>query len=249
MRPGIGPPPAILTFATTPVDAAPPAVRITAPLDGSAVSGSVTISADAFDDVAVTAVELLLDGVSVGGPQTTAPYSVKWDSTAGADGTHVISARALDAAGHVTTSAVATVTVNNPLQVVDFNTLTNIDEPLSGEYPAGVVDWLSDAWLLSGPWGQLTTNSVSFSSSTTFATSLRLVTPKRLVSLTAFNGGMATSTVTLGCSGNPLKTATIEPNEIITIITGWTANCSTVTISSANGWETNFDDFAFDIAR
>jgi hypothetical protein len=35
----------------------------------------------------------------------------------------------------------------------------------------------------------------------------------------------------------------IPANEITTIVTGWTVPCTTVTLGSTNGWDTNFDDF------
>jgi hypothetical protein len=103
-------------------------------------------------------------------------------------------------------------------------------------------------WFLAGPWGQFTTNSISFNSSVASA-SLTFVIPRRLISVLAFNGGSAPSTITLSCSGNPVTTAFVEPNQMLTIDTGWSANCSIVTIGSSNGWDTNFDDFTFDIAR
>ena len=59
----------------------------------------------------------------VGTPQTVAPYFVSWDSTTVANGAHGISARAVDAAGRSTMSAVVNVTVTNPPQVIDFNAL------------------------------------------------------------------------------------------------------------------------------
>src|SRR5258708_11393341 len=45
---------------------------------------------------------------------------------------------------------------------VVFDDLTPADRTLNGQYPTGVIDWGNNAWFLSGPWGQFTTNSVSF---------------------------------------------------------------------------------------
>jgi len=58
-------------------------------------------------------VQLLLDGAPIGAPDTTAPYSISWDSTAVANGTHTLSARAADAAGNAKTATAVTVTVAN----------------------------------------------------------------------------------------------------------------------------------------
>jgi hypothetical protein len=69
------------------------------------------------------------------------------------------------------------------------------------------------------------------------------------VSLRAFNGGGSAAAVTLSCVGNPEITVSVPANDMLTIATEWTANCTTVTIGSSNGWDTNFDDLTFDIVR
>lgn len=100
--------------ATTPApDNSPPTASMTAPLSGSTVSGTVTVSATATDNVAVADVEFLLDGVSLG-VDTTTPYSISWDTTTTSNGPHSISARARDTAGNFgVTSGVVSVTVAN----------------------------------------------------------------------------------------------------------------------------------------
>lgn len=91
-----------------------PMVSLTTPLSGTIVSGvSVTVSADASDDVGVADVQFLLDGTSLGAEDTTTPYSIIWDSTQTVDGAHTLTARARDAAGNQTTSAGISVTVGN----------------------------------------------------------------------------------------------------------------------------------------
>ena len=88
---------------------------MTAPLSGDTVSGNaVTVSATANDNVGVAGVQFLLDGANLGGEDTAAPYTMAWDTTTIANGTHTLSARARDAAGNATTSAGAPVTVSNP---------------------------------------------------------------------------------------------------------------------------------------
>ncbi|HEY8210195.1 MAG TPA: M20/M25/M40 family metallo-hydrolase [Myxococcaceae bacterium] len=93
-------------------DTTPPTVSITAPAGGSTVSGTVTISANASDNVGVAQVEFLVDGV-VKGTDTSSPYSYAWDSTTAANGSHSLTARATDGAGNATTSAAVSVTVSN----------------------------------------------------------------------------------------------------------------------------------------
>ena len=95
-------------------DTTPPTVAVTAPAGGATVSGTtVAVTASASDNVGVTSVQFKLDGVNLGTADTTAPYSVSWNSTTASNGTHTLTAVATDAAGNTTTSAPVTVTVSN----------------------------------------------------------------------------------------------------------------------------------------
>ena len=81
-------------------DVEAPTVSVTAPTSGATVAGAaVALSAGASDNVGVTSVQFLVDGNPVGVPDTTAPYSMSWDSTSTPDGAHTIGAQARDAAG------------------------------------------------------------------------------------------------------------------------------------------------------
>jgi Bacterial Ig domain len=90
-----------------------PSVAVTSPPERATVTGVTLLDAFASDDVGVTSVEFLLDGVSLGPPLTAAPWSFEWDSTSVPIGIHEIQARAKDAAGHTTTSAVRLISVHN----------------------------------------------------------------------------------------------------------------------------------------
>ena len=93
-------------------DTIPPTVSITAPANGATVSGTaVTVSATASDNVGVAGVQFKLDGANLGAEDTTAPYSVTWNTTTATNGSHTLTAVARDAAGNATTSA-AFVTVS-----------------------------------------------------------------------------------------------------------------------------------------
>ncbi len=96
-----------------PADTTPPSVSLAAPANGATVSGTVTISADASDNVGVAGVQFKVDGNNVGAEDTSAPYSVAWNTTNFAHGSHTITAVARDAAGNTATSATVTVTVLN----------------------------------------------------------------------------------------------------------------------------------------
>jgi len=95
-------------------DTIPPTVSITAPANGATVSGTaVTVSATASDNVGVAGVQFKLDGANLGADDTTAPYSVTWNSTTATNGSHTLTEVARDTAGNMATSAGVSVTVNN----------------------------------------------------------------------------------------------------------------------------------------
>jgi hypothetical protein len=87
---------------TNPSDSTPPAVTIVTPTNGATVGvGTVTIQAQATDNVGVTKVEFY-DGTTKIGEDATASagnnYDVSWTSIAGS---HMLKAVALDAAGNM----------------------------------------------------------------------------------------------------------------------------------------------------
>lgn len=82
----------------------PPTVSLTAPADNAAVRGTVTLSADAEDNVGVAGVQFMLDGNPVGSESTTAPYAVTLDTSTVDPGAHTIYAIARDTHGNRTTA-------------------------------------------------------------------------------------------------------------------------------------------------
>ena len=94
-------------------DGTPPTVDITSPASGETVSGTIIVTASASDNVGVTRVEFLVDGIALG-TDTTAPYEVSWNTTTAAhNSSPSLTAQARDAAGNTTMSAPVTVTVSN----------------------------------------------------------------------------------------------------------------------------------------
>jgi glucose/arabinose dehydrogenase len=94
-------------------DTTPPTAVVTAPAAGATVSGTVTVTASASDDVGIAGVRFTVDGQPLGAEDTTAPYSVSWNTTSAAPGSHGLSAIARDAAGNEGAAPVVTVTVDN----------------------------------------------------------------------------------------------------------------------------------------
>jgi hypothetical protein len=102
-----------ISFSVAAPDGVPPTVSVTAPAGGSTVSATVSVTADANDNVGVVGVQFLLDGAALGSEDTSAPYSVSWNTTTASNGGHTLTARARDLAGNQTTSSQVAVTVSN----------------------------------------------------------------------------------------------------------------------------------------
>jgi hypothetical protein len=108
-------------------DTTPPSVSLTAPSDGSAITvpQTLTLSAIANDDTGVTRVNFYVDAVLIDG-DTTAPYDVPWPISRQQNGTHTLTAVAIDGANNTATS--------NP------GTTITIAIPIDQTPPASVQD-------------------------------------------------------------------------------------------------------------
>jgi len=83
---------AAATLTVTLSDTTPPTVALTAPTAGATVTGALSVTATATDNVGVAGVQFKLDGANLGAERTTTPYSVSWDTTTAAGGSHTLTA-------------------------------------------------------------------------------------------------------------------------------------------------------------
>ena len=89
-------------------------VTMTSPTSGSTVSATATVSARVSAvGVLVVGVQFKLDGADLGTEDTSAPYSVSWDTTTADNGSHTLRAVARDLVGLQFASEPVTVTVSN----------------------------------------------------------------------------------------------------------------------------------------
>jgi hypothetical protein len=93
-------------------DTTPPTTSITSPTTGSTVSNTVSVTANASDNVGVDHVEFYVDG-SLATTDTSSPYSYSWNTQLVTNGSHTLVSKAYDAAGNVGTSSTITVTTSN----------------------------------------------------------------------------------------------------------------------------------------
>src|SRR5207249_3061438 len=113
------------------VDNSPPTVSISSPAPGASVAGTVTVSANASDNVGVVGVQFKLDGVNLSAARPSAQHTLSWNTTTASSGSHSVTAVARDAAGNTTTSAAVSVTVDNTPPTIA------ITSPTSGATVAG----------------------------------------------------------------------------------------------------------------
>ena len=118
-------------------DTTVPSVSLTAPVAGT-VAGTISVSANADDNVGVIGVQFKLDGVNLASEDTSSPYSISWDTTTATLGSHNLTAVARDAAGNVATSSAVTVTV------IDIDTDGDGVPDRADAFPTDPTEW-SDA--------------------------------------------------------------------------------------------------------
>jgi hypothetical protein len=95
-------------------DTTKPSISIASPVANAVVAGSVSVGGTASDNASVARTEVSVDGGGWVLAQGTTSWTHAWDSTAVADGTHTIAARATDGAGNVATASVSLTVGNAP---------------------------------------------------------------------------------------------------------------------------------------
>src|SRR5438445_5793688 len=117
-------------------DTTAPTATMASPTARSTVSGVVPININATDNIGVTRIELYFNGTLVG-TGASSPAAFSWNTTAYANGTYTLQARAYDAAGNVGTSVAVNVTVQNPAPITDMVAPTvRITSPADRTYVA-----------------------------------------------------------------------------------------------------------------
>ncbi|CAN7229835.1 PQQ-dependent sugar dehydrogenase [Rhizobacter sp. LjRoot28] len=124
-----------------------PTATLTAPAAlADDLTGTLQVTADATDNIGVASVEFQVDGITVGSPDTAAPYAVTVNTADHAAGQHVVRARSRDAAGNVSAWSAATVRFGGTTAVAKGFTKT--DGWVSGLTSATAMAQLPDGRLL-----------------------------------------------------------------------------------------------------
>jgi kumamolisin len=96
-----------------------PTVSITSPANGSTVSGTITITANATDPLGIAHVDFYVDSTLIGS-DATAPYSFTLNTTTLNNGNHQLTAEAYDTSGNSSQSVIS-INVENASAAIDVN--------------------------------------------------------------------------------------------------------------------------------
>jgi hypothetical protein len=120
-----------------------PVVNISAPSNGTSVSGTVLVAADAADNKGVTKVEFYING-TLKSTDTSAPYEYSWNASSEYNGEYRIMAKAYDAAGNIGQDNDTAVTVTGG--ATDTTpAAVNITNPSNGDTVWGTVEITASA--------------------------------------------------------------------------------------------------------
>ena len=195
-------------------NAIPPVVSITYPLSGSTVSGTVSVTVNASDDVGVTRVEFYLDG-TLQATDNTSPYVWSWNSTQVSNGAHSLTAMAYDAAGNSSTGGIVPVTVSNSISLIQkVSNITSSAQKLAVALPANVTAGNLIVVSVSG-WPNLpTATAVTDSLGNAYSIAGTVLVSQGAYSAIYYSknvkGGADTVTVTTPKSGGQISMAVAE---------------------------------------
>ncbi len=124
-------------------DVVPPTGSITNLTSTSTVSGITAVNVSASDNVGVTSAQLVVDGNTVGVPDSEAPFSLNWDTTSLTNGSHTVAARIMDTSGNTANTASISVNVQN-----GTTTATNLFQ--NGNFETAGAGGNPQAWAPGG---------------------------------------------------------------------------------------------------
>src|SRR5919106_3589865 len=122
-------------------------VTISSPESGSTVSGTTTVRASVtiIGSLTVAGVQFRLDGANLGAEDTSAPYSVSWNTLTTGNGSHTLTAVGRDLLGLRWTSNPVTVTVSNGPPPDTTPPAVSIPSPSSGSTVSNTITVTADA--------------------------------------------------------------------------------------------------------
>jgi glucose/arabinose dehydrogenase len=131
-------------FATGGADTVKPVVSVSEPVAGAIVSGTINLTANASDNVGVTAVKWYVDNSEVAYDNVGPPWSRPWTTTSVVIGPHQIFAKARDLAGNWGTSPTLAFTVSSSTSDTTPPSVS-VTSPTNGAVLSGTVTLSANA--------------------------------------------------------------------------------------------------------
>ncbi len=135
------------TPTTPPADTTAPTIAMTQPAAALTISAgaSITLQANATDNVGVASVQFKVNTTNIGSAITSAPFTTSLDTSSLPAGMHTVSAVARDSAGNQSASLPVPLTVLAVSTPTTPPTTTTPTTPTSPTAPAGTTVWFDDA--------------------------------------------------------------------------------------------------------
>ncbi len=132
-----------ITATSTFSDVISPQISISQPASGAVITGLVTVAGVSADDIAVDRVEFRLDNGPWSTVTGTASWSLSFNSEHFLNGTHLLTARAVDTAGNVSS--------NTTVEVRFFNVPGEYERRISPGNPSSVTHCDDTVWIADQP--------------------------------------------------------------------------------------------------
>ena len=129
-------------------DTTAPSVAIASPASGATVSGTAAVSGSASDAGGVVRVDVAVDGGAWSAASGTSGWSWSWPTAGLANGSHTLTARAVDAAGNASSTSVTVNVSNSTTATPPPSSTTAPNTQGSWTSPEGVKINVNSA----GPW-------------------------------------------------------------------------------------------------
>jgi hypothetical protein len=116
---------------------------------------------------------------------------------------------------------------------------------VSGEYPAGLLEWPSGEWQIAVPHGKFGTFNLALADSRTGSAEFRFHTRAIFAGIDIYNGGKAEASVKIRGQGAGEMSFQVKPAELRRIRTRWRQPSSSVLLDLKNGAGLRFDNLAY----
>jgi hypothetical protein len=205
-------------------------------------AGSLTYSTFDADSTDVLRLDFVPESVTVGGKAISRRKDLAQEGYTFDDATHALSirhtsARDVDIQGKSDRVPPSYITFDDP-HVAAGTVLT-------GQYPAGLIDWDKGEWQIGTPYGKFGTFTLMLADPKLSRAEFQFDTPRIFAGLDIYNDGGADATITMHSPENREVSFTIKPKELRRVRTEWRDAGSRVLFDITNGEQLRFDNLAY----